>query len=72
MYNIDDLHASGKLPTRYYNQMNGKSAQENYRHYKMSRHKKNDNFILSFIQGMLSATMKAALDEIFKSWKMGK
>lgn len=53
MYNIDDLHASGYLPTRYYNQMNGKSAQENYKRYKISRHKKDDNFILSFVESML-------------------
>lgn len=49
MYNIDELHANGDLPTRYYNQLNGKSAQENYRRIKMSRRKKNDDFILSFI-----------------------
>ncbi len=72
MYNIDNLHESGYLPTRYYNQMNGKSAQENYKRYKTSRKKKDENIILSFIQGMLSATVKAALDEIFKSFKAGK
>ncbi len=49
MYNIEDLHESGYLPTRYYNQMNGKTAQENYRRIKMSRRKKNEDFILSFI-----------------------
>lgn len=70
MYNADYLYESGYLPERYYNQLNGKTAQENYKRLKMSRHKKNDNFILSFIEGMLSATMKAALNEIFKELKL--
>lgn len=72
MYNIDDLHASGALPTRYYNQLNGKTAQENYKRLKMSRHKKNESFIMSFIQAMLHETMKAALNEIFKELRFDK
>lgn len=70
MYNTDYLYESGQMPERYYNQLNGKTAQENYKRLKMSRHKKNDNFILSFIESMLSATMKAALNEIFKELKL--
>jgi hypothetical protein len=69
MYNIEHLHEIGKLPERYYNQLNGKTAQENYNRIRLSKKKKNDSFILSFIEGMLSATVKAALDEIFKEFK---
>lgn len=72
MYNADYLHESGYLPTRYYNQLNGKTAQENYKRLKMSRHKKNESFIMSFIQGMLHETMKAALNEIFKELRFDK
>lgn len=69
MYNIEQLHESGKMPTRYYNQLNGKTAQENYNRIRLNKKKKNDSFILSFIEGMLSATVKTALDEIFKEFK---
>lgn len=72
MYNADYLHESGYLPTRYYNQLNGKTAQENYKRLKMSRKKKDENIILSFIQGMLHETMKAALNEIFKELRFDK
>ena len=69
MYDIEQLHERGKLPTIYYNQLNGKTAQENYNHIILNNKKKNDSFILSFIEGMLSATVKTALDEIFKKFK---
>lgn len=72
MYNSDYLYESGYLPTRYYNQLNGKTAQENYKRLKMSRKKKDENIILSFIQGMLHETMKAAMNEIFKELRFDK
>lgn len=49
MYNVDDLYESGKLPARYYNQLNGKTAQENYQKIVMRRRKKNEGFIMGFI-----------------------
>ena len=49
MYNVDYLYESGYLPERYYNQLNGKTAQENYKRLKMNGKKKNEDFILSFI-----------------------
>lgn len=69
MYDIEQLHESGKLPTRYYNQLNGNTEQENYNRIRLNNKKKNDSFILAFIEGMLSATVKTALDDIFKNFK---
>ena len=69
MYDIESLHESGKLPTRYYNQLNGKTAQENYNRGKARKKKKDESFIMYVIQNMLSATVKTALDEIFKGFK---
>lgn len=69
MYDMEQLHESGKLPTRYYNQLNGKTEQENYNRIRLNNKKKKDSFILSFIEGMLSATVKTALDEILKGFK---
>ena len=37
MYNIDDLYQNGKMPDRYYNQLNGRTAQENYKRFKKRR-----------------------------------
>ena len=31
--NVDLLHHGGKIPDRYYNQINGKSANENYQEF---------------------------------------
>ena len=69
---IEYLHDTGEMPDWIYYQQNGKTAQENYRRLKMSRHKKNESFIMSFIQGMLHETMKAALNEIFKELRFDK
>lgn len=30
MFDIEKAYKSGKLPKQYYNQLNGKTAQENY------------------------------------------
>lgn len=68
-YDIDELHNSGKMPDWAYYQLNGKSAQENYRQIQLKRQKKNEGFMLNLIQNMLSATVKTALDEIFKTMK---
>ena len=70
MYDIEELHESGYLPTRYYNQLNGKTAQENYNKSRARKKKKDESFVMYLIQNMLSATVKTALDEIFKSMKL--
>lgn len=52
---IDELYNKGFIPDRYYNQLNGKSAEENYRKYKNKRirlSKKNYN-LETFIMSML-------------------
>ena len=53
MYNVDDLYNRGLMPEHFYNQLNSKSAQENYRRIVMNRQKKNKGILLSFIEGML-------------------
>lgn len=53
VYNVDDLYNMGYMPEHFYNQLNGKSAQENYRRIVMNRQKKNKGILLSFIEGML-------------------
>lgn len=69
-YDIEELHESGKMPDWVYYQLNGKTAQENYRKIQLKRQKQNETFILSVVKNMLSATVKTALDEIFKSMKL--
>lgn len=69
MYNIDDLYESGKIPDRYYNQLNGRTAQENYKRFKIKKKKKNESIIFSIIQESLNTVMKTALDEIFNGFK---
>ena len=66
---IETLYESGYLPTRYYNQLNNKTPQENYKRLKIGKNKKNESFLLSLIENTLSATMKTALDEILKTLK---
>lgn len=68
-YDIEELHESGKMPDWVYYQLNGKTAQENYRKIQLKRQKQNETFILSLVKSMLSATVKTALDEIFKTMK---
>lgn len=69
MYDLDMLYESGKIPERYYSQLNGKSGQENYRRFKMRKPKKDESIILSMIESLLYATAKVALDEILKELK---
>lgn len=69
MNEIEELQQSGKLPTRYYNQMNGQTAQKNYKRYKIKKKKRNDNFLLDILIKSLQTSVKIALDEIFKDFK---
>lgn len=48
-YNPDELYDRGLMPERYYNQLNGKTAQENYTRIKMKKKKEQEGFIFSFI-----------------------
>ena len=57
------------MPTRYYNQLNGKTAQENYKNYKNKIKSNNDNFFFDIIKNMLSSVMETALNEILKDFE---
>ena len=63
-------HSTGQLPDIYYNQLNGKSAQENYNNQKIKRgrydKKKNflENLIINMLRASLETTMKDVLDGI--------
>lgn len=57
MYNNEELHEQGFLPTRYYNQTNGKTAQENYRKAKARKKKKNESFVMYMLETLLQASL---------------
>jgi hypothetical protein len=49
MYNINQLYEQGKIPEHYYNQLNGKTANENYHAIRIKRQKKFQNILLSLV-----------------------
>ena len=57
MYNNEELHEQGFLPTRYYNQTNGKTAQENYRKAKARKKKKDESFMMYMLETLLQASL---------------
>ena len=67
---IEYYYSTGQLPDIYYNQLNGKSAQENYNNQKIKRarydKKKNflENLIINMLRASLETTMKDVLDGI--------
>ena len=67
---IEYYHSTGQLPDIYYNQLNGKSAQENYNNQKIKRgrydKKKSflENLIINMLRASLETTMKDVLDGI--------
>lgn len=65
---LEMLHEQGKIPSRYYAQLNGKSANENYRRFKLSKNKR-EGFLMSLVRSSLQAVLKTALDEIFKEFE---
>ncbi len=65
---IETLYESGYLPEIYYNQLNDKTPQENYKRFKIGKKRKNYSFLLSLIENSLKATMQTALNEIFKNF----
>lgn len=56
------------MPDRYYNQLNGKSAQKNYSSFK----KKKSNFFLDLIKNSLRLTLRKVLDELLKEFEQNK
>ena len=65
---IETLYESGYLPEKYYNQLNDKTPQENYKKFKIGKKKKNEIFLLSLVENSLKATVLSALNEIFKNF----
>ena len=58
-------YEKGNIPNRYYNQLNGKSGQSNYRINK----KKQSNFFLDLIKNTLRITLNKALNELLKEFE---
>ena len=67
---LEYLHESGKMPSRYYNQQNKKTLQQNYKKAKDQQRKKEESIIMQSIRVMLSSTVKTAFNEIFKNFKV--
>lgn len=65
---IENLYESGYLPEKYYNQLNNKTPQENYKKFKIGKNRKKESFLLSLVENSLKATVQAALNEIFKNF----
>ena len=67
---IEYYYNSGKMPLNYYNQLNGKTAQENYAAILKQRQKENESFIMYVIRNTLQSTLKTALNEILSGLKI--
>ena len=67
---IEYYYNSGKMPLNYYNQLNGKTAQENYAAILKQRQKENESFIMYVIRNALQSTLKTALNEILSGFKI--
>lgn len=64
---IDFYYEKGNLPERYYNQLNGKTAHQNYIRIK----NKQSNFFLDVIKNSLRITINKALNELLKEFEKG-
>jgi hypothetical protein len=53
MYSTEELHSIGYLPDRYYYQINGKTAQENYMTIKRQRAERYKNLLQPSFDGAL-------------------
>lgn len=62
---IEYLYKSGKMPKKYYNQLNGKTAQENYADYINTKSNLNDLIPLDELQNCI----ENAVDDIIKALK---
>ena len=60
---IDELHQSRKLPTRYYNQLN-KTPQKNYKNFKIGKKRNNESIIQAMMKQFLYQTLKELLKEL--------
>ena len=67
---IEYYYNSGQMPLNYYNQLNGKTAQENYAAILKQRQKENESFIMYVIRNALQSTLKTALNEILSGLKI--
>lgn len=64
---IEYYHDNGYMPDRYYYQLNGKSAQENYNDWKNKRFrisKKEFSFMEDFVFAMVKSCLDVALKEV--------
>ena len=67
---IQVYYDSGKMPLKYYNQLNGKSAQENY------KNARNEIYNIYFsseyenIKAALSGVIESAVDDIISGFKL--
>lgn len=63
---LDYYHSIGKIPDRYYYQLNNKSAEENYReqYNKRFRIYKGKSSLEDFVMGLLRATLETTLHEL--------
>ena len=68
---IDYLYESGDLPERYYNQLNGKTAQENYIRILRERDKKDSKNLFPDIEKSLNEVINTALNDILKHLNAG-
>ena len=61
---IEYYYASGYLPDRYYNQLNEKPADENYREQvkkRSGRYNKNKSFLENFVINLLNSSLYVVL-----------
>lgn len=63
---IEYLYKSGKMPLRYYNQLNDKTAQENYEAYQQEIRAKS-LLLDKKAYGDLEKCIESAIDDIIKS-----
>lgn len=65
---IEYYHDSGKMPDRYYYQLNGKTAEENYIDYKRKQQKKrafDDAEVETALSALLEDTIQKLLKDLF-------
>ena len=60
----ETLYNSGYLPERYYNQLNKKTPQENYKRIKIGKQRKNESFIEGIMKQFLYKTLKELMKEL--------
>ncbi len=64
---IEQLYNEGKLPDRYYNQLNNKTATENYKNQKEKE--KEERKKLISLRTMFAQMLYKELDKILKDFK---